>query len=337
MNDSMFKNLGDYLFEKMIQGETITALADQMDKLKFYIYSNHNRIEVNRFIEKLLRFNLSLFKDDNLLKALETPDSLPYLRQAEIYKNLPYTKCPNYAQFLPQFLVIPSELYCKDYATFMYLLKKYLPEEAEDSVIKDIYTFIDNNGILLRSYKDEYGDINKEIELYTRVQKGELLSELKDFALDMRVMDSYDVIPRFMNKRIGNIGELYAFNFINKSYKLFVSRDIGNGFGYDIYFLDEDNIETLVEVKTTTSFGEDDCFALSENEYQTMVNTLENPKARYIVMRVVLNKGLNKPEFIVLVARDEKTLIGIDNKYVLEKNENGKYIFTAFNRSRVIK
>lgn len=338
MDDAKFIELGNYLFKSIRQGKTIIDLANLIKELRLYINSNPNSIVVRFFIETLLRINLSLFKDAYLLKAFEIPDCFAYFRQAKIYENLPYTKHPYYAQFLPELLEIPSQIYGNNYATFMYLLKKYLPKEAEDSSIKSIYDFIDNNGILLHSSKDEYCDIKKEMELYTRVQYGQTPSELKDFAFYMQAMDPDSVRLPFMNKRIGNIGESYTFDLISEAYNgLFVSRDLGNGFGYDLYYVDEDNIETLVEVKTTTSFSEDDNFALSENEYQTMVNTLENPNARYVVTRVILDRTLTKPSFIVLNAEDKNTLMDKDNKYFLKENENGKYIFARFNPSRVIK
>ena len=338
MDDTKFIELGNYLLNSIRQGKTIIDLANLIKELRLYINNNPNSVVVKFFAETLLRINLSLFKHAYLLKALEIPDCFAYFRQAKIYENLPYTKHPNYAQFLPELLEIPSQIYGNNYATFMYLLKKYLPKEAEDSSLNAIYNFIDSNSILLHSPKDEYYDIGKEKELYTRAQYGQTPAELKDFAFYMQAMDPDTVRLPFMNKRIGNIGEAYTFDLISEAYNgLFVSRDLGNGFGYDLYYVDEDNIETLVEVKTTTSFSEDDNFALSENEYQTMVNTLENPNVRYVVTRVVLDRTLTKPSFIVLNAEDKNTLMDKDNKYFLKANENGKYVFARFNPSRVIK
>ena len=150
MDDAKFIELGNYLLKSMIQGKSIIDLANLIKELRLYINNNPNSIVVKFFIETLLRINLSLFKDAYLLKALEIPDCFAYFRQAKIYENLPYTKHPYYAQFLPELLEIPSQIYGNNYATFMYLLKKWCDIEFLKYIkYKDKILFDGNDSCLL--------------------------------------------------------------------------------------------------------------------------------------------------------------------------------------------
>ena len=111
-------------------------------------------------------------------------------------------------------------------------------------------------------------------------------------------LSEYEIQRRYLNKKLGNIGELYCFEFIkNFKHAIFTAKDLGNGFGFDMYFqneIDGNIVENLVEVKTTTNIL-NDSFSLSENEYRVICEATQNKNVNYIICRVIYN--IEKNEF----------------------------------------
>ena len=115
---------------------------------------------------------------------------------------------------------------------------------------------------------------------------------------------------------------------------IFTAKEIGNGFGYDIYYQSLVNgqiIENLIEVKTTTkndnqNLREDDSFILTENEYNVMLEAKEN-NANYLIARVLFDNVQNVPiDYCYLQLCDDNVLRSLDfNDNVIE------YEFTPLN------
>ncbi len=188
----------------------------------------------------------------------------------------------------------------------------------------DIMNFINNNKIIMYSTKDYYGygkTINEE-EYWYNV----FLDKLYKKKIVPNNNQSYeDALKEYENKLIGNIGEFYINNLLNN--KLvnpylsnidFVSKELGNGFGYDIYFqyINRDFIkEYLIEVKTTFSKNmNNDSFNLTENEFNIM-NEAMNRDKEYRVYRVY--KDNNSYNHHKLIFDKKDSFIDIDNNDII--------------------
>lgn len=330
MNDTEFIKLGQemlYQIQKVSNMQETCDLFPKLEKLKLYIYDNPDNQYVKQFIEIFLELYVDAFFHKNLIDSFSIPEQFHYYKQIRIYMNLPYTLHPFYAQILPKTLVVPSEVYGDFYRTFLWVLQKYRPILANNPHLNSILNFVDVNQSIMRGSKDNYDSLTKEIRLYRQAISGYPLKELEDFAFMEQCMNIEDVRRRFINKKIGNIGELYVYKLIKDQYfHYFVSRDIKNGFGYDIYYFNGSSVENLVEVKTTMNCGEDDYFKMSENEYNVMTQCFHNPCAKYYICRVGLDSSLN-PSYTLLSMKDEETLANAETEYKLFQSLNGERYF----------
>lgn len=334
MTEKEFIQIGKQILDKMsnnFDNNTYKNISSKFDSIYLYIKQNPNNIYVNYFISELIDIYINLFLNKNLINALSLPDREYFYKQIQIYINLPYTLHIEYAWSLPYILDIPSTVFGDYYETFSYVLQKYRPNVLIDSRLQAIFTFTNQNKKIMNGFKDTYYSLEKEIELYN---KPEMSKEYEDFLMSEQLMNSYSSIQKFMNKRIGNIGESYVYNSIkNALHKCFVARDIKNGFGYDIYFMDKNSTENLIEVKSTTKCSEDDYFSLSENEYKVMKECLERENANYYLCRVKLDKLCNFA-FSILYMKDNITFIDTQNQtlqYKLHPSTNKNAYFMKYN------
>ena len=122
------------------------------------------------------------------------------------------------------------------------------------------------------------------------------LEEFQKFKILNDELDTNELINSFYNKLLGNVGEyFFTAKYRDEQNLRFVSRDIGNGAGYDIYFR-RDSIERLIEVKTTTYYkltDPADNFYISRNEYNRMLQVFKgNYQAKYFISRVFYNSSI---------------------------------------------
>ncbi len=332
MSELEFTQLWPDLLNKMQYINNINDacnLFSKLEQLKYYIIKHPNDESIKVFISVLVQTYTSLFFTKELVDAFRIPDQFHYYKQLAICANLPYTVHPFYAYFLPKALQTPSELYVDFYGTFFWVLEQYRPDLITDAHLQAVKSFVNQNPNIIRASKDDYSNLDQEIALYHKVMNNSNAKELEGFGLAQQIMDPYEIQRQFINKKVGNIGELYTYRLIQPLYfSCFVARDIKNGFGYDIYYLDQNSIENLVEVKTTMSTNEDDIFSMSENEYQTMINCLGRVNAKYCICRVHLDSKLT-PSYLLLTAKDEETLISNDGEieYKLYQSSNSHKYF----------
>lgn len=316
MSDIEFIQLGNEILNQMqyvtILSKEYKTLCEKMKKLKIHIYDYPDNNFVKDFITELMRRYIALFFNQELIDAFLIKE--PFYRQIQICKNLPFNKHRDYCQFL--FNLLELESYPNFYLGFKEALNHYRPELLEHPHIKQVYEFIEQNPILEKGSADKYRSLEEEQNLYWKAARGDYFEELQDFSDQKQVMGQDKVRQHFMHKRIGNIGELHIFHLINGRFQtILVARDEKNGFGYDIYYRDDNNCENLVEVKTTTKINnEEDSFEMSENEYGIMKQCVDNPQANYIVCRVKLDNKLNPISFTLLIMIDNTTMIDIANR-----------------------
>lgn len=324
MSDIEFIQLGKEILNEMQYTDAwsnkATGLFEKMEKLKIHILKNPNNVYVKYFIEELMNRYIKLFFNQGLIDAFYEPQ--PFYRQIQVYKNLPFTIYPSYGVYLFKILELSGFPYF--YLGFKSALEQYRKELLDDQHIKNVFEFVEKNQNIIKSLKDEYGSLDEEKLLYYKAFNGESFQELKDFMWANSFMGQYEAREPFMRKKEGNIGELYAFGLINQGNKVFVVKDIKNGFGYDIYY-SHDHVENLVEVKTTLKdISVEDSFDLSENEYRVMQQCIDNPLVNYIVCRIKLGEALNLVSSSFLFMVDSTTFVdpSTGTEYKKEEQES---------------
>ena len=124
--------------------------------------------------------------------------------------------------------------------------------------------------------------------------------------------------PKFA-KKVGNYGELMFYKYLkdnihDKAQLIWVSKDIGDGFGYDIAVYDSlYNKLYLYEVKTTTK---DEYFVeTSLNEYESRICNLmrDHDDTEYHIIKILLG---NEVRMIDINDKDET----VSNLYQQEEN-----------------
>ncbi len=327
MSDIEFIQLGRDVLREMqyinVNSKGFRNLCDKMKKIKLHIMQNPDNKFVNDFIEELINHYAQLFFNKELMEAFYIKE--PFYRQIQIYKNLPSTIQPAYGAYLFNLLELSS--FPHFYPGFLEALEKYKPEWAKHPHLQQLLGFVEQNQNIMRGSSDEYGSIEEEKALYRRAYKGEYFKELETFAFLNNIMGQNEARSSFMNKRIGNIGELYTYEFIkDKNRNCLVAREAKNGFGYDLYYLDERLGETLIEVKTTLRDTEEDSFSLSENEYRVMQQCENNPLANYIVCRIKLDNSFNLISYTFLIMVDSTTFIDATSGIQYRRDPNDKRI-----------
>ena len=148
---------------------------------------------------------------------------------------------------------------------------------------------------------DKYGTIAEETDRYLMIQNGILPDDFKEFAEEKNAsalaMNEYyegNLTEDYKRKKLGNIGEIYTFENLpamfynyNITDQVFVARDHGNGYGYDIYASDGTQ-ELLIEVKSTTHASKT-CFYLTSTELATMRLAIGFKNVSYIVPLLHVN------------------------------------------------
>lgn len=334
MSETEFIELGRRILSAIDTGKAASTFNEkELRVIQAFIINNPNNKYVQDFISVFVGRYINLFFTPTLVEAFNMDESIHYYKELQIAKNLPYTAFPWYSDYLHKVLNIPSDVYGKLYRILAYVIKTYAPNIAKDPHIQSVLDFIEQNPKIIRGGQDIYYSLEREKELYELSLRGIRTKELEDFENMEQLMDGLDA---FINKRKGNIGELYAFGLIN-AFKILVAKDVKNGFGYDIYYYDAINhIENLVEVKTSTMSGDDDYFSMSENEYRIMLECANNPRANYVIYRVRLDSTLT-PSCTTLAMKDSSTLIDPINpeiQYILSSQTIDSLSFKRLNPNR---
>ena len=139
---------------------------------------------------------------------------------------------------------------------------------------------------------------------------------------------NYPEHPDF-NKLLGNYGELIMYSHLLNKYDdtqiLWVSRDLGDGFGYDIAVYEiEKNYCKLYEVKSSINNVGCSTITLTHNEQRTCdaANSYDNEE--YHIVRIYIG------DHIKMVDIDQKNgrtidLMNPDKQKVLIKEQNSRY------------
>lgn len=327
MSEEEFLNLGKYILICMqninIDPVYNRELNNKLRKLKEYIYDNKESNIVKFFIDEFLNQYLALLLNSNLAVALNIDK--PFYRQLEVYKYLPHNIHPTIFNYLFDILELKS--FPHYYEGIFEALKIYKPEYMQNITIIKLRSFINENKNIMRGSKDTYGTLEEEKHKYFHIDSKEFEAEINAYANANYIMDKEQIKEELRRKSIGNIGELHVYDRVkNNPNCCLVARDVKNGFGYDIYYLYNNQIEILLEVKTTTLKREIDRINVSENEYNYMLKCLNNPSACYRIIRVTLDSNLNLESSHELALINEDTLIDIQDQNTRYKKDGNYFI-----------
>lgn len=153
----------------------------------------------------------------------------------------------------------------------------------DEELIFDDHNISENELQILRTTKEENFEVNVEDGEKTENKKKRKIK--KHFVKGTKV--DYDRIQKQKNM-IGALGEEIVFEYLNNiadkyNFKkpIHVSKEKGDGLGYDILFFNENEEEIYIEVKATTKKFIDG-FEMTQNE----IETSQNKKFQYKIYRI---------------------------------------------------
>lgn len=321
-----------YIFDK----ETIKKSED----IKLFLINNPNN-ETSIKIKTLLKtYYLHGLNNEKLKNALNMDNKRKYGKIQDIFKNIPFLDYNNIL-FFNSIIYTPNEYFGSklNYYNGLFWFLENNGAVIDEDFKEKILVFIKNNSELFNYSKTEYGTIEEEKKNHFDALRGKYTDDYYKFIEREKAIafnqskefNEKDAYFKYLHKKIGNIGELDFYMYINKlPYTVHTAKELGDGFGYDIYCYDDKReIEQLVEIKTTTNVDKE-TFELTEKEYQEMIKALENENTEYFVCLTCLDIQNNyKPEHQLLKAIDEYTLVSGDGniEYIIDHNDKNKITF----------
>lgn len=281
--------------------------------------------------KELLKLCKQQLLEKELVNNLLLPDLYKYGKILNIAYYMPYKVyntnndylkhqyCNYYGSMMRSYLINPftqfepiqTQLYKMMYKD---LIDEKMLNDDESEIIKGLISFCENNCKIMYLYKDFYDTKDNEIKNFNNGDHN--------------------------YKTIGKVGEYLIMDYLQKNNlnPYHVAKELGNGFGYDIFFntfydaLKKYNgahkIENLTEIKATCKYNvheSEDNFILTFNEADKMLDTLNNDEAKYNVYRIFLNSNL----FYPLDAYNDLSLRFDNYCYFrdgIAKNKDGKEI-----------
>lgn len=195
-----------------------------------------------------------------------------------------------------------------------------------DKLAKEIHNFIAQEGIEFESlgkdarcgWVEKYPDKDQDIIDRFNIAKDNYHNE-----------DNTKEVLKKYKKDIGNYAELEFFKYLNKNRKeneqiLWVSRFVGDGFGYDIMVCNNKTKEVkLYEVKGSISLFYSKKFDLTLTESNILRSASES-NVEYHIVKLFFDK--DKTKIYEICKKGEKTTIDAvnDTVYYILKDENNK-------------
>ena len=306
--------------------------SDTLRYIKSYMLYHPNDPDVIK-AKTLLSFYLSnIYTDINLTNILDYND-LKYKKIIDYFKIDPLRIYTNLISLFNTTIFIPEGSYIENNINWFLKDMGYSHVDNLDKSLKFTKDFPIKGG------KDPYGTFEEEKERYLNFQNGIKDNDYYNFVKDKKSSELcfnryYEGDPDrdYLYKKLGNIGEYYTYNLLSEYNPIFVARDLGNGFGYDIYTvanIDNKTVELLIEVKSTSN-PDKNYFSITDTEYKVLKDTLSNDKAEYIVCLVYVDVKNNIYKHVYYRPIDDKTFIEINGnrKYIFDNTDQyGNYIF----------
>ena len=296
------------------------------------ILPDENSENINRARYELAKFLSDRFFNYSLTKSLNMSDDLEYYKQLLISKNCLFKKDIEYYFLLTRFIYTEEG---NGYIQFIKFLDS-INYNVYNDIKNKLYQFSSNykNKYILFGNPDTYNSLNEELKNLCKCEQGIMPLEFKQFKNGYYNLDDFELFNMYKNKKKGNIGEILSYDTLSyyKLNPLFVSKDFGNGYGFDLH-INNGKREGLFESKATYGLIDDsnDFFSLSLNEHNVMLDTLNKENVNYYVLRVFLDlrKDCNLNEYKLyhgircLHLIDENTFKGEDGT-IYKSCENNK-------------
>lgn len=286
---------------------------EELRYMKSYIYSHLDFEEVKKIkLELALKYKEALL-NSGLEDAFE--EKYDYMKKIKVISRFLERPYLNYRTYLFNLFNFKSYNFyemCKELFEETGIL-----DEQLGRIINNCVEFINNNSTLYKGGYSTYYSLDDEIALSKKIQRNLIQDDGTD--------------KTSIKKRIGNIGEYYYFAYITEfEYACFVARDVKDGFGFDLYYL-ENNTENLIEVKTTLQDLSSAYIELTENEYKVMKETLNNPNCNsiYKIIRIKLDSDFSLSDKEILVTHDGIVFTCTnkpDVEYYMAPNNEGKIL-----------
>lgn len=323
MSKEEFVSYSNDILNKMNQ--RLLLDEDKVCYVKNYIYFYPNNEEVLIFKKNVMYY----YKDDQFINCV---DYLRYISNNFVIHN--YCILHEVSRYFP--LKNDRHYYLKELfeipeLSYFTIISYYSFFKDEENIGVDEKA-IDYFKFCVKNYRDAikatkniygslYGELNEYNTNYQNASEYEVYEEFVKYKKEVYENGLYlndpQIVNQYKNKKLGNAGELFTFEQLkNQKNAVLVSRDYGDGFGYDIYYSSEENnktYENLIEVKTTIKSMENDCFTLSDNEEKLMKKASKENNTNYYIYRVFYDKTLRTFTNLICLIYDGKNLISINN------------------------
>ena len=322
---------------------------------KIYISNNPDDDKVKFFKNWFADYLMQVFMKKDFINSLSFNPNLVYGKFQEMFRTLPIHSVNDCCiQFFNLLIDYPSQFYgtlANNIKGILWFCNDEKVCSFTNEQIKIITQFIDSNKAGFKGCRYVYSSLEDEIKYYN--DNGIFLDDSKnDFNSYIQNTSTYcgfnsgyldDMISGYKNRKLGNIGEVYFYKVIqNLLNACFTARDLGDGFGFDMYHQNVLNNylhEYLIEVKTTANLSGDDFFMVSPNEFEKMKSCIYLPFSHYYISRIFFNSTNNTIIYNTL-AFDESngTLCWYDkkNEVMYELQDNNEYKFVRYNPSRIL-
>jgi len=250
------------LFRYMGGDQKITNIECIISDLKEHIINNPDD-SISIGIKDWIFYNIQdEFLNSDLEKAFNMNNNYIFSKKLEIYNHMPFVH--SFSEFRYYFYGLiqtsnkykgkPKNFYiaCKDFC------ENYKPGEIPSELFDKVIQYCKYNKVIMNNAFDKY---NIRSPKNTKNNQGE---------------------------ELGVIGEEYIYDIL-KEQGLTTYLD-NNGFGFDILFVNFNNFEYLIEVKTTDR-NKDTYFEISEHEKKVLFYSTNLPQVEYVIARVFVNKN----------------------------------------------
>lgn len=316
--DQIIQYLND-VYNQIINNQEVSEI-EKWNALKSFIftYPNHEiSLKVKTWFVNTYQ---PLFLTNELQNSFNISDDYKYLREQKIFYTSPFTsqKTKQYPEYFYH-LINHCSLHYGGIPNIYNGMDAFFTEQNQNFLPLGL---IDK----LNDYWEKHDAIRKAFSPYAQPY-GKYIEELEKYEKNMD------------NEALGRLGEYDFYERIKPlPSPIFTAKDLGNGFGYDIYYFVQ-NQEHLIEVKTTAKKDGTDFIRLTKNEFNVMQQTLNDPKAIYIVSRVFANIDENQTKdfFYTLLKFENNKLISYTDpfiEYELKDQDSEYYYFYHSNLSK---
>ena len=339
MINFLMKNYEE-IIEKLRCGKYSSDLS-LLNNIRNYVNRNSKNKEVIKNKKSLARLICDLYTKEEVIKSFNIPKEYKYLRQLSIIKNDPLFNNPNIYNILKDTIYGDSMGYFDD--IIIRFLIDCKNEYINDKDFSDLINKIDQAKLMVERFiifkelnyiNDNKRKIDSEEEEQKRYIKVSINNDLTDpDYLEYSKTHKIDTKNKYINEKLNNISSLYLYQTLVPKETTFVSRDIGSNYGYDIYstiYTEDTKIDALYTIKVTDNLNEK-TFTLSKKEKEVMNETINNPKAQYILCYSYLDLVNKVHTNTYYKAIDMNTFKNIENDelFILDNNIKDKYTFIS--------